>query len=309
MPKPNQFLRNILYATTMAALFLPKMTVAQPRPPATVNIPATPAIPAEDSDPGSTQRNLMKLLEVSPNLASVLASDPSLLANQEYVSRSNPELAQFLQQHPEVARNPAFYLFSDLHGPGQKPYSVLQPKEGFVRHDHDQRPQLAIILDQAAPIFIMGFLSGALIWLIRLLLQNKRWKSIFALHNEVHARLIDRFGTSQELLTYMETEAGRRFLQAAPIATEFDQQRTPNIVSRILTSLQVGILLALLGTGLLSLRHAVADGESALLVLGVVILMPGVGCILSAGITWIVASRLGLMPSDSLQANDLKERQ
>jgi len=33
-----------------------------------------------------------------------------------------------------------------------------------------------------------------------------------------------------------------------------------------------------------------------MLVLGVVILMPGIGFILSAGITWILAGRLGLMP-------------
>ena len=32
------------------------------------------------------------------------------------------------------------------------------------------------------------------------------------------------------------------------------------------------------------------------LVLGVVILMPGIGFILSAGITWMLAERLGLMP-------------
>jgi hypothetical protein len=33
-----------------------------------------------------------------------------------------------------------------------------------------------------------------------------------------------------------------------------------------------------------------------MLVLGTVILMPGIGFIISAGITWLLASRLGLMP-------------
>jgi hypothetical protein len=31
-------------------------------------------------------------------------------------------------------------------------------------------------------------------------------------------------------------------------------------------------------------------------VLGTVILMPGIGFIISAGITWLLAARLGLMP-------------
>jgi hypothetical protein len=35
-----------------------------------------------------------------------------------------------------------------------------------------------------------------------------------------------------------------------------------------------------------------------MLVLGTAILMPGIGFILSAGITWVLAGRLGLMPEN-----------
>ena len=37
-------------------------------------------------------------------------------------------------------------------------------------------------------------------------------------------------------------------------------------------------------------------GRNALLLAGVVVLMPGIGFILSAGVTWMLAGRLGLMP-------------
>jgi hypothetical protein len=36
--------------------------------------------------------------------------------------------------------------------------------------------------------------------------------------------------------------------------------------------------------------------EIPMLVLGTLFLMPGIGFILSAGITWMLAGRLGLMP-------------
>jgi len=55
-------------------------------------------------------------------------------------------------------------------------------------------------------------------------------------------------------------------------------------------------VMTLLGIGLLSLRHSVTDGAIALLVIGTVVLMPGLGFIISAGITWVLARHLGLMP-------------
>jgi hypothetical protein len=60
-------------------------------------------------------------------------------------------------------------------------------------------------------------------------------------------------------------------------------------------------VMTLLGAGLLFLRHSVADGGNALLVVGTVVLMPGLGFIISAGITWVLARHLGLMPERGAQ--------
>ena len=95
----------------------------------------------------------------------------------------------------------------------------------------------------------------------------------------------------------MGTDAGKRFLEAAPIPVDFEpKQRMPNAVARVLTPLQIGIVLVLLGVGFLVLRHAEADMRIPMLVLGTIFVMPGLGFILSAGITWILAGRLGLIP-------------
>lgn len=119
----------------------------------------------------------------------------------------------------------------------------------------------------------------------------------FQTPNRRHSKLIERFGTSQEVLTYMGTEAGKRFLEATPIAVGFEpQQPVPSPVTRVLTPLQIGLVMMLLGIGLIFLRHSIPDGDSLLLLVGTVILMPGLGFILSAGITWVLARHLGLMP-------------
>jgi hypothetical protein len=130
-------------------------------------------------------------------------------------------------------------------------------------------------------------------------LENRRWGRIFKLQSEVHGRLIDKFSSNQELALYMATDAGKRFLEAAPIAAGLEpEQRVPNAVARVLTPLQIGIVLVLLGAGLLFLRHAEPEMEIPMLVFGTVALMPGLGFIISAGVTWVLAARLGLMPEN-----------
>jgi hypothetical protein len=76
----------------------------------------------------------------------------------------------------------------------------------------------------------------------------------------------------------------------------------PNAVARILTPLQIGFVLSLLGVGLLLIRHASPDTDVPMLVLGMLALMPGIGFILSAGATWVLAHRLGLLPENLSEA-------
>ncbi len=260
----------------------------------------TPIVASGQSDT-ETQDQLMKLLRLSPTLTTVVARDPSLLSDQAYVARSNPELAQFLEVHPEVVRNPDFYLFSHL--PRKRGDRSDQALERAIWPDLTPAPAPRGVdwgSDVVGPIAVcVGFICilGVLLWLIRMLMENRRWNRIFRLQTEVHTKLIDRFGNNQELLTYMGTDAGRRFLEAAPIPVNFDNtQPMPGPLAKVLAPLQIGVVLTLLGLGLLALRHSIRDLEAPLLVFGMVVLMPGLGFILSAGITWFLAGRLGLMP-------------
>jgi hypothetical protein len=270
----------------------------------------TAAVTGSPQDLGTTQQQLMQLLRVTPALAEVVASDPSLLADQQYVAKSNPELAAFLTQHPEIARNPAFWLFSELRSPRQKHYEVLQPKRGFVPAADTTDAGVEHVVGNVVPAIVMVVLLCTLAWVIRMLVENKRWTRVFALQSEVHGKLIDRFATNQELLGYMETESGKRFLEAAPIVTEAESRRMPNLVSRMIATLQIGLVLTLLGAGLLALRNVVGEAGTTMLVLGVVALMPGIGLVLSAGVLWVLGRRLNLMEMPHVSAGvDLRGRE
>jgi hypothetical protein len=315
MNHSHRILPWLLRSVAVPALLIAALAAAQTRPaaPTKPTAPAAASVTAE-KDFAEIQDELIRLLRLSPTLTTVVAHDPSLLSNQEYVSRNNPQLAQFLTSHPEIARNPEFYLFTHLNGQRGHRDQALQRAvwpELPQAQDNTYNPNnsLRIIMDFVGPV--LGFLGfmGMLIWLIRSFLENRRWSRVFKLQNEVHARLIDKFSSSQELAAYMETEAGKRFLEAAPIPVSFEQEkRVPNALARVLTPLQIGIVLILLGLGCYLLRSASTDTNIPMLVFGTLALMPGLGFIISAGVTWVLAGRLGLMPQSPKAPVDSKEQ-
>jgi hypothetical protein len=314
MNRKNRILPWVLRSVVAPALLLAAFAAAETRPappahPATAT-PTDKDLQRESDTMAATQDQLIKLLRLSPTLTSVVAHDPSLLSNQEYVSRNNPQLAQFLATHPEIARNPDFYLFTRNDGQGGHRDQALQRA---VWPELDQqyhgRPAKEEFISDMSGVLAFACFLGALIWLIRQLMENRRWSRIFKLQSEVHGKLIDKFSSSQELAAYMETEAGKRFLEAAPIPVGFEQeQRIPNAIARVLTPLQIGIVLVLLGLGCYLLRSAEPGLNIPMLVFGTLALMPGLGFIISAGVTWVLAGRLGLMPENPKAPVDSKEQ-
>jgi len=295
MHKPRGILR-LLSILAVPVLFCGVLAAAQTRTAAAAAAPmATQAL--NDKDVAVTQTELIRLLRLSPTLTTVVSHDPSLLANQDYVARNNPQLAAFLIAHPEVARNPDFYLFTHMHAEGQPDEALERAVWPDVYRAQDRPSPFGDFLRDLSPLLaFLGFLV-VLTWMTRVFIENRRWGRIFKLQSEVHGRLIDKFSSNQDLAAYMETEAGKRFLEAAPIPVNLEtSHRVPNAVARVLTPLQIGVVLVLLGIGFMLLRHAGPDMDTPMLVLGTVVLMPGIGFILSAGLTWVLAARLGLMP-------------
>ncbi len=290
----NRWLNGIrgFFSAFVPVVLFAGLAVAQPK-----QAPVSPVAPAlSEQDFVATQEELIRLLRLSPKLTTVVARDPSLLSNQEYVSRNNPQLAQFLDGHPEIARNPDYYLFTRHEGRGRRGEDVLE-RAVWPEFARDEPTISQEFIHDFIPFLVFLCILAALAWLVRLLLENRRWSRIFKLQTDVHSKLIDRFGTNQELLTYMDTEAGRRFLEAAPIPMSFETgQQVSSAIAKILTPLQIGIVMTLLGIGFLFLRQAIAELRIPMLVVGTAMLMPGIGFILSAGITWVLAGRLGLMP-------------
>src|SRR5437016_717335 len=99
------FLRTALWASLFLGLLSAGSASAQTRQQRPKPAPADSSV-ANQQNVEATREQLFKLLRMSPKLTAVVARDSSLLADREYVERNNPELAEFLQEHQEVTRNP-----------------------------------------------------------------------------------------------------------------------------------------------------------------------------------------------------------
>ena len=294
--------RKHVFGIALAAILAlsaiaPALSYAQAAP----QRPAASAAAPSEQEMAEIQAQFLKLLRLSPSLTSVVARDPSLLSDQSYVERNNPELAAFMAAHPDIAKNPDFYLFSHLREGGDDREQALERTVWpNLVPQRDHRSSAADVADKMIPMVIVITIFGALVLITKFVFESRRWSRTFKMQSEVHSRLIDKFSTNQELAAYMETEAGKRFLEAAPISTGASAGPfVPNVVARVLTPLQIGLVMVLLGIGFLLLRHVGGeDTAESMLITGTVMLMPGIGFILSAGATWAVAHRLGLMPDN-----------
>lgn len=250
----------------------------------------------------ATRRRLNDTLDRYPRVANVIYRDPSLLGNQEYITSNAPGLWPFLEQHPEISRDPEFFLNGHLR------------RFGFIEHEQSRDDVRLRFLSDLWPFMVFVIVVIALLWILRVILENRRWSRLAKVQAEVHGKLLEKFSGSQDVLAYMATEPGRRFLESAPIPTDLEQRpRFSAPVGRILWSLQVGLIVGLAGVGMLYIRGSVPEGDQPLLVVGTLGATLGVGFILSAIASYALSHHLGLFeraPSPTLTVGGLgRERE
>ena len=141
-------------------------------------------------------------------------------------------------------------------------------------------------------------LTFSLFALIKYIVEYRRWNRVSKVNAEVHNKILDRFASNEEMLAYIDSPAGRRFLEATPIAPS--AASSPRSVAapfgRILWSVQLGILLSLIALGLYVISGRVIDEVQQLMLgLSIIGFSLGLGFVLSAGASYLLARKLGLL--------------
>jgi hypothetical protein len=233
-------------------------------------------------DAERTRDDLSNLLgKYPPTLHKVLALDPGLLADENYLA-SYPALVAFLKEHPEVLRNPAFYIgTADHFFPQNRPASTEMVEN---------------ILAGLAGFAGFGMAIGLIVWLTRTLVDYRRWSRLAKVQTDAHTKLLDRFTANEDLLNYIKTPAGSKFLESSPIMLDAAPRSVGAPLARILWSVQGGVVLMAGGIGLQFVSlHLGGDNPEPLQALGVIAIALGLGFVVSAIISYILSKRLGLI--------------
>lgn len=169
------------------------------------------------------------------------------------------------------------------------------------------RPNYGVggFINDLIPFLVFVGVTLALLWILRAVLDNRRWYRTVRVQTETHAKLLDRFASSQEMLTYMQSDAGKKFLET-PVFEGQRRQASSLPFSRILWSVQIGIIAAVFGAGILFLRGRVSpDADMGFQVFGTLVLTLGVGFIVSGGVSYVLAKHFGLLEQrDKLAASE-----
>ena len=141
-------------------------------------------------------------------------------------------------------------------------------------------------MDWGIVAVILGELAFAafVLWVL-----IRRGQEKARLRTEVHSRLIDRCASAEELARFLETDSGRRLLDAVAPG------RSPSPAWAILATVQGGVVLLVVG---LALAYAVRSRwvDDDLVLPATVLVGLGAGLLLASEFSARLSRRYGLLP-------------
>lgn len=239
-------------------------------------------------DARQTREELKELLNrYPPALGRVLKLDPSLMTNDGYIA-SYPQLAAFLKQHPEIPRNPGFFL------------EFVSINQGEYRQQSDAIRLWENTMQSMTVFAVIALIVSGIIWLVKTVIDQRRWTRQSKVQTEVHTKLFDRLSSNEDLLAYIQTPAGRRFLEAAPLPLTAPQAARPvgAPIARILWSVQIGIVIVAGALGVLFVsgrERVIEEVAQPLFAIASIGISLGIGFVISSAVSYVLSKNMGLL--------------
>jgi hypothetical protein len=228
------------------------------------------------------------LRQYSPALGRVLALDPNLMGREDYMA-PYPAVSAFLKDHPEILRNPSYYLARYSEGYS---YSYSDPR---TRAWNDMMEMISVGAVMLTIVLALG-------WMVRTAVDYRRWGRLARVQAEAHTKLLDRFTGNDELLAYVKSPAGAKFLESAPITLDGSPRQVSAPLSRILWSMNAGVVLTAAGIGMNYISGRIDEHQSEpVFTFGVLLISVGVGFLVSAALSFFLSRRLGLIDTTRIE--------
>jgi len=143
---------------------------------------------------------------------------------------------------------------------------------------------------------IVGPASFAMIAVIAIAVVRSKQRRV-EIQANVQTKLIDKFGSAPELLAFLKTEEGRRFLG------EIESGPKLNARDRIIRGMGKALIIGLLGTGFLIIGFIPATYNEFCIVVGFLLLFLGAGLLLSSLLALKLSRSWGLMEQEPPHQN------
>jgi hypothetical protein len=131
-------------------------------------------------------------------------------------------------------------------------------------------------------------------WAFKTLLNFIQQRQLTKLHYSLQDKLLEKLGSSPEAVQYLHSDAGEKMFALAT------RERT-NPYARILSALQAGAVLSLLGLGFIVLRYMTPsqDAVEGFTVIGVLGISLGLGFLASSAAAYVFSKNWGLINGSS----------
>ena len=224
-----------------------------------------------------------------PKLVEVLRMDHSLLSNESYLA-PYPDLRTFLQKHPEILRDPDYFV-------GNSSNELQDLRNQLERNFRRQDSAVERIVDVVFPLSLLLMAIMVLMWLVRSVSDHRRWLRVWRAQSEAHSKLMDRLTTNEQMLAYLQSPAGKKFFESSSMPVDFGPR--PSVpAGRIIWSVQVGLVLALGGIALQLVKgdpQLSPDDISGIHILSVLAIGLGISFIVGAATSYMISAKLGLL--------------
>lgn len=139
---------------------------------------------------------------------------------------------------------------------------------------------------------------GFVIWSF---FKARQTKQMFEAQGKFHDKILDRFSSSQDLIAFVQTPEGSRFIE------RFGEQPTMSPFDRSLSSIRTGIIITFLSAGMITVG-ALIDvrlDENGALLLGLLGLFLGAGFLVAAYASHRLARQWGLLEHKAMDQSNV----
>lgn len=143
-------------------------------------------------------------------------------------------------------------------------------------------------LEFIAPLIAVLAFVFTVGWVIATLAEGRRRMLAIKARSELNNRILEKYASGREFLDFLQSDGGQKFLD-----TVTSEPSSP--ATRVLGSVQKGVIALALGFGLVSLPLLMGDNTEIFKVFGVLALSLGAGFLVSALLSYRISRSLGLI--------------